>query len=252
MREILLYLVVKYNGDWFKAYDAIKRKEKPDLEEAQKLEEKYSNTYITILDEEYPEYLRQASYPPLVLFYKGNIELLKKSKRISVVGSRKSSNYGELMTKELVEGLVDRKYIIVSGLAKGIDSVAHNTCLKKNGQTIAVVANGLDVSYPLSNDDMYKEIAEKGLLLSEYPFGVEPETKYFNMRNRIIAAIGESLLVTEAYDRSGTLLTIKHALFMGKEIFTIPYRITDNSQCNKLIEEGATMVCDVEDLLEKI
>lgn len=231
MRNILIRLAIKYNGDYFRIQKAITAKEKVDRNiELQKA--------ITILDEEYPEELLELRYPPYVLFYEGNIELLKRRK-CSVVGSRNPSAYGGEATRQVVDCLKD-KYVIVSGMAKGIDRLAHCEAIN----TIGVLGNGVNITYPYSNRDIYRYMREKQLLISEYPADVKPEKYHFPFRNRIIAALGEKIIVTQAGLKSGTMLTVNEALNLNREIYVVPYRLTDKegAGCNKLISQGANVV----------
>jgi DNA processing protein len=170
---------------------------------------------------------------------------------VGVVGSRDCSAYGRKITEELVKGIAD-EHAIVSGLAKGIDTVAHETAIKYKGKTIAVLGSGIDYCYPKCNQELYKEIKENHLLISEYPGEVEPCPSYFPIRNRIVTGLSKALLVTEAYKMSGTLISVKLALEFGKTIMCVPYEADKNSMCNQLIKDGAYMVesCDdIKDLL---
>lgn len=249
MREIVFYFAMIHHGDWNKIYQSINKKERINEEKLKELKDLKLN-YITIIDEDYPEFLKHIPYPPYVLFYKGNINLLKEKKRIGVVGTRKMSEYGKRMTNKLIPPLVENDYVIVSGLAKGIDGEAHSACLENHGKTIAVVANGLDISYPSSNAGLYKKIEKEGLILSEYPPTVNPEPNFFHMRNRLIAGISQGLLVVEAYHRSGTLITIRYALEEGKDVYCVPARADEGSICNRIIHDGGNLVESVNDIID--
>lgn len=253
MEEILVYLSIEHNGDWNKIYQDILDKKPVDKNEVSKAIEKLECKYITLLSQEYPTGLKSIFKPPFVLFYKGNISLLHDSnKKIAVIGSRENSDYGKKNTEYICNGLVKENITVVSGLAKGIDSLSHKICLESNGNTIAVIGNGLNVFYPKENESLYKEIAEKGLIISEYPPNIMPTSTNFPKRNRILAGISDGIVVIEAKEKSGTMNTVSHALENGKPIFCIPERNNNNSGCNKLIKEGAKLIENVEDILDEI
>lgn len=250
MDKILVYFAIKYEGDWELIYSAINRKEKVDAEEVEKLVSKCNSSYITLLDEKYPERLKSIYKPPFVLFYKGNINLLSKEyKSVGVVGSRAYSGYGKKVTKSIVKDLVKENIVIVSGLAKGIDTISHETCLENQGNTIAVLGNGIEVFYPNDNKLLQEEISVKGLLISEYPCWKGSQKENFPKRNRIIAGLSDAILVTEAKKKSGSMITVSRALEMGKDIFCVPCSIECNSGCNSLIKEGAKLVESAQDIL---
>lgn len=248
MKDILLYFSCKYQGNWFEVYKAVMNLEKYDEVKCKEYKKKITSNYITILDESYPERLKRSICPPYVIFYKGNIKLLDEKKIIAVIGSRENSSYGEKMTKKLVIDLVNNGYSIISGLAKGIDAIAHSTCLENNGKTIAVIGSGFNYTYPKENYKLYKEIIKNGLIVSEYPDFVKPQAFHYPSRNRIIAGIGDSILVTEAKVKSGTMITVKYGLDCGKDIFAVPSEACLNSGCNRLIKEGAQLVETIDDL----
>ena len=163
--------------------------------------------YFTIEDDIYPQCLKEISNPPLKLYYKGNLDLLKDERLIAVVGTRNPSSYGKLCCEYMVKKMTAANITIVSGFAKGIDSIAHKTSLLTDGKTIAVIASGLDIVYPASNLSLYREIEEKGLILSEYEAGVKPFKSNFPQRNRIIAGLSKGTIVVESKDRGGSLIT---------------------------------------------
>ena len=249
MRELLLYFSCKYEGDWSKIYKAIKEQEKVDFELLKEYKEKVTSNYITILDDNYPKVLMNSVCPPYVFYYKGDISLISNNKKIAVIGARENSLYGEKMTKQLVMDLVNNGYIIISGLARGIDSIAHKECLSNDGKTIAIVGSGLNYTYPKENYTLQKEIEEKGLMISEYPDFVKPKPIHYPYRNRLIAAFANSILVTEAKYKSGTMITVRHGLNCGRDIFVVPHLAGSESGCNKLIKEGAQLVENVNDIL---
>jgi DNA processing protein len=215
----------------------------------------YSNNInvITIFDEDYPEDLKYIHDKPLVLYIKGNITK-EDNVALAVVGSRKHTSYGKWATEYFVRELVKLDVTIVSGLALGIDSIAHKTALEYGGRTIAVLGNGLDVIYPKKNRELYNRIPENGALMTEFTFGVQPLSHNFPNRNRIISGISLGVIVIEAKEKSGSLITAEHALEQGKEVFALPGNINSifSKGTNKLIKEGAKLVMDIDDIIEEI
>lgn len=208
---------------------------------------------VTLLSEQYPQKLLELDDKPLCLFCMGNTELLN-SKCFSVVGARKISAYGKKVTEWFTREL-SAYYTIVSGLAYGVDTVAHTTALQANGATIGVLGSGILNIYPQSNTQLVKKmISEGSLVFSEYPIYAKPESFHFPMRNRIVSALSECILVTEASIKSGTFSTVEHALQQGRDIFVVPgdiYSISSEG-ANDLIKnlQGA-MVTKPRDILEK-
>lgn len=241
-RNTLIHLSLRYQGNWNKIYEAIMKKEKTE-------ESELPVSAITILDEMYPACLLKLSEPPWVLFYEGDISLLKR-RMISIVGSRKMTLYGKQVTDIAVD-ILKKDFVIVSGLAKGIDGEAHRKALL-GGKTIGVIAHGLDITYPSCNKDIYENMRKTGLILSEYPRGTHICKQYFPFRNRIIAALGEKLIVSEAGLKSGTLHTVNAALSLGKDIycFSYPFDSQEGSLCLELLKEGAGIIATREDIAE--
>lgn len=253
MEEILVYLSIIHNGDWNKIYKDILDKKPINKELIKDVLKDIDSNYITLLDKNYPISLKSIFKPPFVLFYKGNIELLNSNnKKIAVIGSRENTNYGKNMTQKICKDLINENIIIVSGLAKGIDSIAHQCCIENSGKTIAVLGNALNVTYPKGNENLYKRIEENGLIISEYPRNVMPDSFNFPQRNRIIAGLCEGVVVIEAKEKSGTMNTVSHALEDGKLIFCVPEQSNKNSGCNKLIKEGAKLIENAQDILEEL
>lgn len=206
----------------------------------------------TIYDIDYPISLLQYEDAPFGIFYKGNISMINEKKNISIVGSRKCTRYGIDVTNSMVEQLSPYEINIVSGMAKGIDSVAHRAAIKNNINTIAVLGSGIDVIYPKENYRLYHEILENsGCIISEFPLGTPPLSRNFPMRNRIISGMCELLVVTEGGEKSGTLITVGAALEQGKNIIVVPGSIfsSESKGTNKLIKDGAYVYTDIEDVL---
>ncbi|THE14458.1 DNA-protecting protein DprA [Bacillus timonensis] len=223
----------------------------------QSMLKQYSNKsvgIITIFDEEYPRLLKQIYDPPWVLYTAGDRALLNRDKLLSVVGSRTpTASCLQSMTKVLVP-LLKQNWVLVSGLARGIDTMAHRLAIAHNGKTIAVIAGGLQHIYPLENKELATTITQNHILISEYPPFTRPEKWQFPMRNRIISGLTQGTLVVEAKERSGSLITADQALHQGREVFAIPGSILEPScvGTNKLIQSGAKLVLTSEDILSEI
>ena len=209
--------------------------------------------FITIKDDVYPECLKEISNPPLKLYYKGNLDLLKEERLIAVVGTRNPSSYGKLCCEYMVKKMTSANITIVSGFAKGIDSIAHKTSLLTDGKTIAVIASGLDIVYPASNLSLYREIEEKGLILSEYEAGVKPFKGNFPQRNRIIAGLSKGTIVVESKNRGGSLITADLALEFNRDVYAVPGDVFSEYSrgCNNLIRDSrAKSLSNINELLE--
>ena len=209
--------------------------------------------YFTIEDDIYPQCLKEISNPPLKLYYKGNLDLLKDERLIAVVGTRNPSSYGKLCCEYMVKKMTSANITIVSGFAKGIDSIAHKTSLLTGGKTIAVIASGLDIIYPASNLSLYREIEEKGLILSEYEAGVKPFKFNFPQRNRIIAGLSKGTIVVESKDRGGSLITADLALEFNRDVYAVPGDVFSeySKGCNNLIRDSkAKSLSNINELLD--
>ena len=208
---------------------------------------------ITLEDPEYPERLRQIYDPPAVLYVQGNI-LPEDAWSITVVGTRAPTAYGREVCARLVTDLARNKITIVSGLARGVDAVAHQTSLDCGARTFAVQACGLDTVYPAVHAGLARNIAQHGAVMSDYPLGTKPRAEYFPRRNRILAGLSLGTLVIEAGEKSGALITAKFANDEGREVMAVPGSILSPQArgCNRLIQDGAKAVLDVEDILEEV
>lgn len=198
---------------------------------------------ISFFDVEYPEKLRQIYRPPLILFARGDISLLQR-KIVTIVGSRLASSYSKQVIDQLVPNLTNNQFVIASGLAKGVDSFSHHATLSNHGKTVAVIGNGLNYVYPKENYDLQRQIELNGLVLSEYLPDTPPRPYRFVERNRILAGLSESVVVTEAKAKSGSLITANLALQENREVYAVPGPITSSLSegPNRLIEAGATPV----------
>lgn len=248
-RDVLLYLSIKYRGDWDKIIKGIRNHEDFSFQEAEETVKKITCSTLTLLDPLYPESLRHSYQPPVVLYYYGNLSLLEKeSNCISYIGSREATDYGLTMAKMISGQLAHRGYVVVSGLAKGIDSAATRGALEEHGLAVGVLGCGIDLCYPSSSQDLYDRLKKEGLLLSEYPFDTPPQPRYFPRRNRIVASLSRGLVVGEAKNKSGTLITVSFALGADKEIGCVPALAGTGSACNLLIKEGAWLIEDANDV----
>ncbi len=208
---------------------------------------------LAFSDPAYPTLLREIADPPLVLYAKGNPELLSRPS-IAVVGARAATIYGKKMAENFAAALARVGLTVTSGLALGIDTCAHQGALAANGATIAVLGCGLDVIYPPQNKKLFAMIATSGMLLSEYPLGTQPDSFRFPARNRIISGISQGVVVIEAAGRSGSLITAEFALEQGREVFAMPGRVDSGKSegCHRLIQEGAKLVQRAEDILSEL
>ncbi|MGT2830046.1 DNA-processing protein DprA [Streptococcus hillyeri] len=206
---------------------------------------------LSILDKEYPLELRNIYNPPALLFYQGNLDLLNKEK-LGVVGSRKCSEVGTQSVDKLIKEMGNR-FVIVSGLARGIDTSAHVAALKNGGATIAVIGCGLDIYYPKENSKLQDYMARNQLVLTEYEVGQAPKKFHFPERNRIIAGLSRGIIVVEAKMRSGSLITCERAMEEGRDIFAVPGNILDgkSDDCHHLIQEGAKCVTTGFDIISE-
>ncbi|KUJ96305.1 MAG: processing protein [Desulfonauticus sp.] len=210
-------------------------------------------SYLLFTDDNYPSLLREISTPPPLLFYKGRLSLLQKTK-VALVGARRCTAYGLKMAEELASTLSAAGICVVSGLAVGIDARAHSFALRGEGKSIGVLGCGLDVVYPRQNKTLFEQMQEQGLLLSEFLPSTEPEPQNFPLRNRIISGLSLGVVVVEAAKKSGSLITAQFALEQNREVFAVPGTCKMNSfaGCNALIQQGAYLIQEPEDVLEML
>ena len=206
---------------------------------------------------EYPQLLLEIPSPPAILYYSGDLKLAQTQSinhLIGIVGTRKPTEHGKRWTYNISKALAQSGFTVVSGLADGIDTFAHRGCLDGGGKTIAVLGNGLDRAYPQKNKQLMTEIAEKGLILTEYEYGSLPERGNFPARNRIVAGLCRAVLVMEAPEKSGALITARYANEFNRDVYTLP-NTPDNFQargCLRLIHKGAEIIITEEELLESL
>ncbi len=211
-------------------------------------------TLLTWDSPDYPAYLREISNAPPLLYMHGAIAEVDRW-AVAVVGTRRLTSYGRQVTRDLVTGLVHNGVTIISGLARGIDAVAHKAALDAGGRTIAVLGSGLDCIYPAENRSLAQQIvAGRGAVLSDYGLGIQPEAKNFPPRNRIISGLSMGVIIIEAGERSGALITSKFALEQDRDVFAVPGNINSpvSKGPNRLIQQGAKLVTKVEDVLEEL
>ena len=210
--------------------------------------------YVCLADREYSSLLSKIPNPPILLYLKGNKKLLSQTPVVAIVGTRKMTGYGRVVTERFAFELASSGFVIVSGMAIGVDSQAHIGCLDAGGKTIAVLGNGVDLPFPASNSRLYDKILkEKGLIISEFPPGEPPSKGTFPSRNRIIAGISQAVLVTEGAQDSGSLITANLALKFGRKVFAVPGPITSSLSAAplRLIEKGAKLVVSPSDILKE-
>ncbi|MEA1929003.1 MAG: DNA-processing protein DprA, partial [Candidatus Auribacterota bacterium] len=222
---------------------AIRKWEELEYREEFRLIEKLDVRIITIFDSDYPENLREIYDPPVVLYIKGSI-IPEDKPALAVVGSRRASHYGLQTAEKISYQLAARGFTVVSGLARGIDTRAHRGALKASGRTIAVLGSGLGNIYPPENGQLAKEISLSGAVISEFPIRAIPDRQNFPLRNRVVSGLSLGVLVVEAAQRSGALITARLAMEQGRSVMAIPGRIDSFSArgTNSLIQDGARMV----------
>lgn len=210
---------------------------------------------IKIADSYYPKQLKKIYDPPESIYVLGEKEILNQI-GIAIVGSRNATQYGKNVASKMAKDLAEKGINIISGLAIGIDEFAHiGTLQQGNGKTIAVLGSGIDQLYPKQNIELARKIIKSGgCIISEYPIGTKPDKKNFPQRNRIISGLSQGILIVEANEKSGALITAEFGLEQGKEIFAVPGDITKNQSkgCNLLIKDGAKLVLSTQDILEEI
>lgn len=208
--------------------------------------------FVNCEDEAYPPLLQQIYDPPLGLYAKG--KLRPRLKTVAIIGTRHSSVYGRGVARRLAADLVRLGFCVVSGMARGIDTAAHQGALEAGGETAAVLGCGIDIIYPPENLDLYRQIAETGVILSELPFGMPATRNTFPLRNRLISGISQAVIVVESGASGGSMITARFAAEHGRHLLAVPGRIdTETSQgCHQLIRDGAVLMTSVDDVLEEL
>ncbi len=236
------------------AAEFISKRKKINPEQIREKLAKDNIRFITIQDKLYPKLLKEIYAPPFILYYKGNFSY-QNFPAIAVVGSRKCTHYGRCVAEKLVTNLAENNIAIVSGFALGIDTVAHLSCLKEKGKTVAVLGTGIDVIYPISNKYLLEQIIDnEGIVFSEFPLETPPLKYNFPQRNRIIAGLSLATLVIEAYKKSGALITARFSLEQGREVLAVPGNIYSYASegTNQLIKQGAIPITKIKDILDAL
>lgn len=217
------------------------------------LAQNFGARIITLWDSEYPEMLKNIYDPPAILFVKGSLKKADKS-AIAIVGTRTPTNYGKYFADKFSRELSLCGFTIASGMARGIDTLAHWAAIKSSGRTIAVLGSGIDVIYPSENKNLYHQITENGAIISEFLMGTKPDASNFPRRNRIVSGLSLGLLVVEAGLKSGALITANLALEQNREIFAVPGNINSAKShgCNQLIADGAKLVSATEEIVNEL
>ncbi len=257
LKERNIFKTIKYFEEGIEIKEILKFKKYSENEVinlAEKEIEKAEKEKVEILfikDEKFPEKLKVIPYPPLFLYIKGY--LLEDKNLLAIIGSRKPTSYGKEVAYKFSKNLAEKGIGIVSGLARGIDSISHKGALDGNGYTIGVLGCGVDIVYPAENRELFEKIIKNGgAIISEFPFTTRPRKENFPMRNRIISGLSEGIVVIEAGKKSGTLITAKWALNQGKEVFSIPGSIfsSQSEGTHYLIKQGANVVTSPEEILD--
>lgn len=211
--------------------------------------EKLNIKILTYEDSLYPHEVKTIKKSPIILYYRGKI--IENSLGVSIVGARRCTEYGKMVTVEAANFLAKHNIPVISGMAKGIDGYAHTACLKNNGYTIAILGCGVDICYPKEHKELMEKIIENGAVISQYPPGTKPESKHFPDRNRLISAWCKKLLLVEAGEKSGSLITAKFAKEQNRQVFAVPNCIysSESVGTNKLIEEGSQIYLKPSQLL---
>ena len=236
MRNYMIQCALYCKGDYTKLSKMIKN-------QAYIQTQAFHGNALVIGDKDYPNCLYDLEFPPFVLFYEGNIGLLQNPRRMGVIGSRMPSNYALESTQQFIIKHAPRN-VIISGLAKGIDTCAHRNALDFN--TVAVLGCGIDVYYPRENKQLQQRLAKDHCVISEYPYGTAPKRHHFPFRNRLIAALSQDIYVMSAAHKSGTMRTVEEALKINRGVSCLPHQIGDLSGdgCNTLIKDGAGIITE--------
>lgn len=221
-------------------------------EEFHKMKQKQAQ-FVTILDEEYPKRLRNIPSPPYALFFKGMLPREDRSS-VAIVGARECTPYGEVMAKEFAKALAKKGVQIISGMARGVDSAGQSGALEVGGESFGVLGCGVDICYPREKIGLYMDLQGSGGVISEFPLGTNPLPQYFPARNRIISGLADTILVMEAKEQSGSLITADMALEQGKDVYALPGPINSRLSmgCNRLIRQGAGILLSPDELLQEL
>lgn len=233
-------------------YNIVESKRDVLIYEGMKAMERQGISFTHMWKCDYPKKLLSIYDAPVALYYKGSLPDDSKPS-VAVVGARNCTQYGKYMAYELCKGFAGRGWQVISGMAMGIDTAAHRGCFESGGYTCAVLGCGVDVCYPRSNIELYSGIADTGCVISEYALGTPPHPGQFPIRNRIISGLSDVVVIVEARTKSGSLITVEHALEQGKSVFAVPGRVGDalSEGCNWLIKIGAGVITEAQDIEEE-
>ena len=247
--KVLQYLVTVVGGKEYNTIKASANKEYLDFL-LENLDKKGVEA-TTYLSNDYPKALINITCPPIVIYYKGNLEILNED-TFAIVGSRKSLSSSINIAKRYTEELINANFTLVTGIAEGIDEAVLTKVLERGGKAVSVIAGGLDKIYPKRNSQLAEKISENGLILSEYPLGTLSKPYYFPIRNRIIAGLSKGVLIVSAGIKSGTFYTAEYANDFGKDLFAIPYSVgvLSGAGCNELIKKGAILTDCPTDIID--
>lgn len=226
-----------------------------NLEKEEEKMAKFGFDFIPFFDSRYPAMLKEIPDAPIGIYVCGNADALQTRRSIAVVGTRKASPYGSSMAQKIARELAGARWSIISGLARGIDTVAHRGALDGNGTTVAVLGCGLDIVYPPENLELYREIASRGgAVISEFRLGRSADKRSFPKRNRIIAGLSAGMLVVESDEKGGSMLSAGFAADYGRTVFALPGRVDQAGSrgCHKLIREGATLITNSAEIIEEM
>ena len=259
-KALIMLSQVEYYKVRRKQFDSVERPSElyDDYTVADKMIEEMNRLgigLITILDDDYPPQLKDLYDPPLTIYYKGDKSWLHNENLLAVVGTRRVTTYGKNVMQNFVPAFIKSGLIVVSGLARGVDSIGHKMSVESGAPTIAVVATGLDTCYPSENANLMDEIVKNGVVISEYPLRTRPYSYRFPERNRIISGLSKAVFIPEAGDKSGSLLTADDAVEQGRELFVVPGSIFSSMSvgCNKKIKElQATIAITPEDVIDAL
>ncbi len=224
-----------------------------DFEQERKKLDERGIMFIPRIDQQFPEKLKNIPNSPFAIYVRGKLPN-PEVPSVAVIGARMCSEYGRFMARKFGQGLALAGVQVISGMARGIDGIAQNAALQSGGTSFGVLGCGVDVCYPEENIGIYDQLLESGGIISEFPPGTQPLANFFPMRNRIISALSDIVLVVEARQKSGTSITVDTALEQGREVLAIPGRVTDrlSDGCNHLISQGAGVAISVEDVLDRL
>lgn len=223
-----------------------------DLAREEKRLAEHKTSFLGVEDTEYPPLLKQIYDPPVGIYIKGPVR--PKLKTVAIIGTRHASLYGQGVAKRLGADLAKLGFCVVSGLARGIDTAAHQGALDVGGETAAVLGCGLDIVYPPDNLELYRAVSERGALIAELPFGTPPTRNTFPMRNRLISGISQAIVVVESAESGGSMITARFAGEHGRHLLAVPGRIDQETArgCHQLIRDGATLLTSVDDILQEL